>query len=183
VTRFLAALGALLVAGLVGLFALTLTRHEDPTFVPSAIIGKAAPAFSLPPLQGRAGPELGLSLADLKSGRISVVNFWASWCTPCRIEHPLLARLAARGDVILYGVNYKDRPDEALGFLIELGDPYERVGRDATGRTAIDWGVYGVPETFVVDGAGNVLARLANPLNEQNLVQVIEPAIRAAAKN
>ncbi len=182
-TRFLAAFGALLVAGLVGLFALTLTRHEDPTRVPSAMIGKPAPAFSLPPLQGRAGPELGLSLADLKSGRVSVVNFWASWCTPCRVEQPLLARLAARGDVALYGVNYKDRPDEALGFLIELGDPYERVGRDATGRTAIDWGVYGVPETFVVDGSGRVMARLAEPLTERSLARVIEPAIRAAAKN
>ena len=182
-TRALAALGALVVAGLVGLFALTLTREEDPTLVPSVMIGKSAPIFTLPPLEGRAGPAQGLSLADLKTGRVSIVNFWASWCAPCRIEQPLLARLAARDDVVLYGVNYKDSPEDALGFLIELGDPFERVGRDATGRTSIDWGVYGVPETFVVNGEGRVVARLADPLTERTLAQVIEPAIRAAAKN
>jgi cytochrome c biogenesis protein CcmG/thiol:disulfide interchange protein DsbE len=182
-TRLLVALGAALVAGLVGLFALMLTRQEDPTLVPSAMIGKPVPAFSLAPLPGRAGAEGGLSLADLKSGRISVVNFWASWCTPCRVEHPQLARLAARGDVAVHGINYKDRPEDALGFLIELGDPYERVGRDATGRTSIDWGVYGVPETFIVDDSGRVILRLAEPLTERNLARIIEPAIRSAAKN
>jgi cytochrome c biogenesis protein CcmG/thiol:disulfide interchange protein DsbE len=180
-TRLLAALGAMIIAGLVGIFAFTLTREDNVTRIPSALIGKPAPAFSLPPLDGRAGPPVGLSLANLQAGRVSVVNFWASWCAPCRVEQPLLARLAARGDVALFGINYKDRPEDALGFLIELGDPFERVGRDATGRASIDWGVYGVPETFVVDGKGRVVARLANPLTERNLARVIEPAIRAAA--
>lgn len=182
-TRLLAGLGALFLAALVGLFAWTLMRGEDPTRVPSAMIGKPVPAFALPPLEGRAGAVDGLSRADLKDGRVSVVNFWASWCTPCRVEQPLLARLAARGDVALYGINYKDKPADALGFLIELGDPFERVGRDALGRTSIDWGVYGVPETYVVDGSGRVVARLAEPLTERSLSRIIEPAIRAASMN
>ncbi len=173
--------GALLaLAALVGVFAWALIGTGGQRELPSALIGKTLPDFSLPPLEGREGDK-GLSLADLKTGRPSLVNVWASWCPPCRAEHPLLAEFARETGVALNAINYKDKPQDALAYLIELGDPYALVGRDESGRTAIDWGVYGVPETFVIDGEGRVVARVAGPLSAYNIKHTIEPALRAAA--
>ncbi len=112
---------------------------------------------------------------------MKLVNFWASWCGPCRAEHPSLARLAAEG-VPIYGINYKDEPEKALGFLGELGNPYAGIGADPAGRTAIDWGLYGVPETFVIDGEGRILLRFAGPITERSLASDIRPAIAAARR-
>ena len=125
--------------GLGGFLAVGLTLN--PREIPSPLIGKPVPEFSLPPVQGRT---LGLSSADLK-GEVSLVNVFASWCVACRAEHPLFMELKAKGIVPIHGLNYKDRPQDAEGWLNELGDPYTRTGADLDGRVAIDWGVYGVP--------------------------------------
>src|SRR3546814_7236428 len=115
-----------------------------------SLIGKPVPEFALPPVQGRT---LGLSSDDLQ-GEVSLINVFASWCTACREEHPLFMRLRASGVVPIHGLNYRDRPEDAAGWLDELGDPYTRTGADRNGRVGIDWGVYGVPETFVVGPDG-----------------------------
>ncbi len=146
----------------------------DPQVVPSALIGKPVPQFALPPVQGRA---LGLSTADLK-GRVSLVNVFASWCTACRDEHPIFTRLKARGVVPIHGLNYKDRPRDAARWLDSLGDPYTRTGADRDGRVAIDWGVYGVPETFVVDGHGRIVFKHVGAVTPEVLENKILPLIR-----
>ena len=130
--------------GLTVVFASGLGR--DPSRIPSALIGQAVPKFSLPPVMGRT---LGLSSGNLL-GEVSLVNVFASWCVACREEHPLLMRLASEGVVTIHGLNYKDEPENASRWLNANGDPYTRTGADRDGRVAIDWGVYGVPETFVV---------------------------------
>ncbi|CAN5721030.1 DsbE family thiol:disulfide interchange protein [soil metagenome] len=141
-------------------------------------------------LQGREAPTLAQTAqlrddpapsdAALRAAGVKLVNFWASWCAPCRAEHPFLTDLAEAGiDVI--GVNYKDRPENALGFLAELGDPYSAIGADATGRTGLNWGLYGVPETFVIDGEGRVTHRHAGPITRDVLENAILPAIEAAS--
>ena len=141
--------------------------------MPSALIDKPAPAFDLPPIVGRKD---GLATADLK-GRVSLVNVWASWCPPCRAEHPVLMTLARDG-VPIYGINYKDKPEDAMRFLKTLGNPFARIGADTTGRTAIDWGVYGYPETFVVDAAGRIRYRHVGPINPGQLDSIIRPILR-----
>ena len=148
----------------------------EPGTVPSALIDKPVPAFSLPPVQGFEGAG-GFETADLGQGEIALVNIFASWCGPCRVEHPLLMALAAAGTVPLYGINYKDTPDDAERWLGRLGSPYARMGADLDGRTAIDWGVYGVPETFVVDGAGRIRHRHVGVLTRQDLDETILPLI------
>lgn len=151
-------------------------NRDDPDALPSAFEGRAAPAVALAPL----GDQPAFTDADLRDGRVKLVNFWASWCAPCRVEHPNLERLAAEGVTIL-GVNYKDKPDKALGFLAELGNPYARIGADESGRMGIDWGLYGVPETFVIDGSGKVVLRFPGPVTEQILETEIRPAMERAA--
>lgn len=153
-------------------------RH-DPRDLPSTLIDKPVPDFALPPLPGH---ERGLSRADLAGGEVRIVNFFASWCVPCRAEHPLLARLAEREGLAVYGINYKDKPADALGFLARLGDPYRQIGADAAGRVAIDFGVYGVPETFVVDRAGTIRLRFAGPLTPQAVEDTILPLVRELAR-
>lgn len=145
----------------------------DPRKVPSPLIGKPVPEFSLPPVKGRT---LGLASADLK-GHVSLVNVFASWCIPCRQEHPLFVELKARGVVPIYGINYKDRPDDAARWLDELGDPYTRTGADLDGRVAIDWGVYGVPETFLVDREGRIAYKHIGPLTPRIMSEKIIPLI------
>ena len=139
---FFAALAALLWRGLAG----------DPTEIPSALIGRPVPEMALPGIEGLEVPPF--DTASLKEGSVTVVNVWASWCGPCRGEHPLLQQLAKRSDIRLVGINYKDEPENARRFLGTLGQPFAAIVADRQGRAAVDWGVYGVPETFVVDGAG-----------------------------
>ena len=148
----------------------------DPGKVPSALIDKPVPAFALPPVQGfeEAG---GFATADLGNGEIALVNIFASWCGPCRVEHPLFMALAEAGTVPLYGINYKDTPDDAERWLGRLGNPYTLMGADLDGRTGIDWGVYGVPETFVVDGAGRIRHRHVGVLSRHDLDETILPLI------
>lgn len=142
--------------------------------LPSTLIGKPVPEFALPPIEGRAD---GLAATDLAS-KVSIVNVWASWCVPCRVEMPLLVELAESGTVPIYGINYKDRADAALAFLDELGDPYDRIGADRSGRVAIDWGVYGLPETFVIDAEGRIAYKHVGPFNRQMLEEGILPVVR-----
>ena len=135
-----------------------LTRN--PQEIPSALIGKPVPEFSLPPVKGRT---LGLSSADLK-GEVSLVNVFASWCTACRYEHPVFMQIKQEGVVPIHGINYKDRPDDAARWLDDLGDPYTRTGADLNGRVSIEWGVYGVPETFVIDREGRIAFKQVGPV-------------------
>jgi cytochrome c biogenesis protein CcmG/thiol:disulfide interchange protein DsbE len=131
------------------------------------------PQFSLPPVKGRA---LGLSNADLV-GEVSLVNVFASWCVACRDEHPLFMRMKADGVVPIHGLNYKDQPDSAARWLNTLGDPYMRTGADRAGRVAIDWGVYGVPETFVITKDGRIAYKHIGPLTPDALEKTIRPLI------
>jgi cytochrome c biogenesis protein CcmG/thiol:disulfide interchange protein DsbE len=158
-------------AGIAAAFGWGLTRN--PQELPSALIGKPVPVFNLPPVQGRT---LGLSSTDLK-GEVSLVNVFASWCVACRAEHPLFMQLAANKVVPINGLNYKDAPEDAAEWLDTLGDPYARTGADRDGRVAIDWGVTGVPETFVVDAKGIVAYKQIGPVTQQALDATILPLI------
>lgn len=162
-------------AGFVGM-ALVGLQREDPDALPSALQGKPAPAVAITPL----GDKPGFTDADLRDGTVKLVNYWASWCAPCRVEHPHLEALAHQEGLTIYGVNYKDQPANALGFLKELGDPYTAVGADANGRMALNWGVYGVPETYVIDGQGQIVLRLAGPVTQRVLETRLRPALKAA---
>lgn len=159
---------------LAGLFAAGMFR-DDPEALPSAREGQPAPPVVLTKL-GEGEP---FTDADLRSGGVKLVNYWASWCAPCRIEHPTMMAIAASG-VPVYGVNYKDDPEKALGFLAELGDPYAAIGADDTGRMALDWGLYGVPETYVIDGSGTIRLRFAGPITREIYEKRILPAILSA---
>jgi cytochrome c biogenesis protein CcmG, thiol:disulfide interchange protein DsbE len=173
--KVLMILPPVLFAGLAALFWVGMHR-ADPDSLPSAMEGRAAPGLQVVALGD--GPVL--DDAALRAPGVKLVNFWASWCAPCRAEHPVLTALAAEG-VVINGVNYKDKPDQALGFLAELGNPYAALGADVTGRTGLDWGLYGVPETFVIDGEGTVLLRHAGPITKAVLEGTIRPALARAA--
>jgi cytochrome c biogenesis protein CcmG/thiol:disulfide interchange protein DsbE len=175
--RLLIILPLAVMAALVGLFLMRLEQGGNPALVPSALIGKPAPARDLPALAGMKG----ISAADLADGRVKLVNFWASWCTPCRVEHALLSTL--KNQVPVYGIVYKDKTEAALGFLDELGNPFERIGMDAKGDDAIEWGVYGVPETYVVDGKGIIVWKHVGPLDVDAIQNDILPAIAKARRS
>jgi cytochrome c biogenesis protein CcmG, thiol:disulfide interchange protein DsbE len=162
-------------AGLLGFVAAGNFR-EGRDDLPSARAGQLAPAVALEQMPGR---EL-FTDAMLRTGEVTLVNFWASWCPPCRAEHPLLKDLAAEGIPVL-GVNYRDQPDRAEDFLVELGDPYRAVGADPRARMGLDWGVVGLPETFVVDGQGRIVLRYAGPITEEIVASRIRPALERAA--
>ena len=170
--RALVLLPAALFAALAAAFYWGLMNSDDR--LPSALIGRAVPEFDLPPIEGR---DDGLSSADLQ-GEVSIVNVWASWCVPCRVEMPLLVELAARGTVPIHGINYKDAPDAALAFLDETGDPYTRIGADRSGRASLDWGVYGLPETFVIDAEGRIAYKHIGPFDRRSLEEDILPVVR-----
>jgi cytochrome c biogenesis protein CcmG/thiol:disulfide interchange protein DsbE len=173
-TRRFRPLFLLPVVGFVGLVAaLALGLEHDPRRVPSPLIGKPVPVFALPPVAGN-GP--GLASSDLV-GKVSLVNVFASWCVSCRDEHPLLLRLARAGIVALDGIDYKDKPADAARWLAAMGDPYGRIGADRDGRVAIDWGVYGVPETFVVDRRGFIAFKEIGPLTPAALENRILPLV------
>jgi cytochrome c biogenesis protein CcmG/thiol:disulfide interchange protein DsbE len=174
---------ALIFAAVVVMFVFALQKG-DPSKLPSALIGKPAPPLDLPPLDGLAGkdgqPAVALASQALATGQVSVVNFWASWCAPCVEEHPLLVQLAANRGVKLFGINYKDQAANARRFLGRYGNPFTAVGVDASGRAAIEWGVYGMPETFVVDGRGVIAYKHVGPLTPTSLASHLMPAIEAA---
>ncbi len=163
-------------AGLAVMFFVGMQR-EDPDALPSAMAGKPAPDMALTQL----GNKPPFDNEALRTPGVKLVNYWASWCAPCRVEHPTLEQLADEG-IPIYGINYKDDPAKALAFLEELGDPYVGVGADANGRTALDWGVYGVPETYVIDGEGTVILRFAGPVTQRVLENTLRPAMEEAAK-
>lgn len=159
------------------MFAIGLTL--TPGEIPSALIDKPVPEFALPPVKGRT---LGLSSADLR-GEVSLVNVFASWCVACRAEHPLLMRLKAEGAVPIHGLDYKDQPDDAAEWLDTRGDPYTRTGVDLDGRVAIDWGVYGVPETFVIGKDGRIAHKHIGALTQNDLDRTILPLISRLREN
>ena len=165
-------LPAAVFGGLAAAFYWGLWNNDDR--LPSPLVGKAIPEFELPPIEGR---DAGFSSADLH-GQVSIMNVWASWCVPCRVEMPLLMELAADSTVPIYGINFKDEGDAALAFLAELGDPYERIGADRSGRVAIDWGVYGLPETFVIDAEGRIAYKHVGPFDRTSLEEDILPVVR-----
>ena len=159
---------------LVGVFRVGLDR--DPRFVPSPLIGKPVPEFELPRL---LAPAASVSDADLR-GKVSLVNVWATWCGGCRQEHPTLNRIAQLGVVPIYGLNWKDDPALAKRWLADLGDPYVATGFDGDGRVAIDWGVYGAPETFLIGPDGTILYRHISPLTMETWENEFMPRILAA---
>ncbi|MBL1255534.1 DsbE family thiol:disulfide interchange protein [Methylocystis sp. Sn-Cys] len=173
----------ILFALLAGLFLIRLFAG-DASRIPSALIGKPAPTFNLPALDGLKDTP-GLSTEDLRKGHVSVVNIFASWCAPCRQEHPVLmamardAALKEKG-IEIYGLSYKDEPANALGFLQAGGNPFQRVGVDPAGRTAIDFGVYGVPETFVIKGDGTIAYKFVGPLSPSAVATTLLPEIEKA---
>jgi len=164
----------LIFAGFVLMAAIGMFR-DDPNSLPSARVGQVAPPVVLTELPGKVS----FDDAALRDGTVKLVNFWASWCAPCRIEHPNLQALSDEG-IPLYGINYKDDPAKALAFMAELGDPYTAIGVDAAGRMGLDWGVYGVPETFVIDGNGTILLRFAGPLTQRAIETTLRPALAKA---
>ena len=167
------ALGA---AAVLAVFLLGLQREDGGRDLPSTLIGKPAPAFDLPALYA-AKP--GLKTADLSAPGAKLVNIWASWCVPCRAEHPKLDELVGMG-LTVHGINYKDSDDGAVRFLQELGDPFTRIGADRNGRVGIDWGVYGVPETFVIDGQGRIVYKHIGPITGDDIQEKILPAVEKA---
>ena len=151
-------------------------RRDAPEELPSALVGQPAPTLAqLGALDGNPSP----TDADLEAPGVKLVNFFASWCAPCRAEHPLLMALAEEGIPVI-GVNYKDRAEAARGWLAEDGNPFASIGTDDSGRTGLDWGIYGVPETFVVDGSGTIVLRYPGPLTAAAVRDRLRPAIEAA---
>jgi cytochrome c biogenesis protein CcmG, thiol:disulfide interchange protein DsbE len=168
--------------GFLALAALFLVRlgSGDPDRIPSALIGRPAPMTSLPPVPGleRDGKPLpGLDPAEFQ-GHVSLVNVWASWCVPCHDEVPFLQQLAQDPRIRLVGINYKDQPDNARRFLNRYGNPFAAAGADENGRAAIEWGVYGVPETFLVGRDGRIAYKLVGPINAENFERVLLPELQ-----
>ncbi|WP_323784732.1 DsbE family thiol:disulfide interchange protein [Thalassovita sp.] len=165
----------LIFAALAVMFWIGMGR-DNPDELPTALAGKEAPAVQIAPLGDL--PEF--DDASLRDGKVKLVNFWASWCAPCRVEHPNLEKLKEQG-ITIYGVNYKDKPGNALGFLDELGNPYAAIGADKEGRMGLNWGVYGVPETYVIDGAGRIIMRHAGPITQRAIDGGLGAAIAEAS--
>ncbi len=156
----------------------------DPSRIPSALIGRPAPQTSLPPLDGLQtnGTQVPGLAPAVFSGKVSLVNVWASWCVPCHDEAPLLVDLAKDARFQIVGINYKDTPDNARRFLGRYGNPFGVVGADANGRASIEWGVYGVPETFIVGREGKIVYKLVGPITPDNVKTVLMPEIEKALK-
>ncbi len=181
----LRALVPLLVFGaMAALFALAL-KSGDPSKLPSTMIGRPVPATSFPPIDGlvESGRQVpGFTSGDLATGTVKVVNFWASWCIPCVQEHPLLGEIRSRTGAEILGVNYKDEASNARRFLGRYGNPFSAVGADQSGRQAIEWGVYGMPETFVVSGRGEITYKHVGPMTSESVETKVIPAIEAARR-
>lgn len=154
----------------------------DPAIVPSALIGRPVPQEALPPLPGveRDGKAMAGVTPDLFAGKVTLMNVFASWCVPCRDEAPLLHQLSQDTRIQIVGINYKDQPDNARQFLVRYGNPFVAAGADLNGRASIEWGVYGVPETFLVGRDGRIAFKLVGPLTPDNLQKELQPAIEKA---
>ncbi len=179
--RVLVFLPLALFLGLAALFLLRLFAG-DPALIPSALIGHPAPQTALPPVAGldrNGAPLPGLDPANFK-GAVTVVNVWASWCVPCRDEAPLLVQLAQDSRFRLVGINYKDQADNARRFLAHFGNPFAAAGADESGRAGIEWGVYGVPETFVVGRDAKIAYKLVGPITADNIDSLLKPQIEKA---
>jgi cytochrome c biogenesis protein CcmG, thiol:disulfide interchange protein DsbE len=170
-------------AGMAGLFGLAL-KSGDPSRLPSALLGRPAPQIALAALAGAvdaSGQQTpGFQTADLATGQVTVVNFWSSWCVPCVAEHPLLTQLGRDAKVRLFGVNYKDSEPGGRRFLGRYGNPFSAVGSDPNGRAAIEWGVYGMPETFIIDGQGRIVYKHVGELTSEAIATKLVPAIEKA---
>ncbi|WP_375590044.1 DsbE family thiol:disulfide interchange protein [Hoeflea alexandrii] len=165
-----------------GVFLYQLGSGKDASEIPSVLIGTRAPSLDLPPLEGlsaNGAPVPALTDAAIE-GKLALVNVWASWCVPCRQEHPILLELARDPRIELVGINYKDKNDNALRFLGELGNPFAAVGVDPVGKAAIDWGVYGIPETYLVAPDGEILFKQIGPFTVESLRDKLLPAIEMA---
>jgi len=160
-----------------GYFALALQPGYDPHQIPSPLIDQPAPAFTLAGLSGE-----GLS-KDALEGQVVLVNFFASWCVPCRTEHPLLMRLAEQEHVPVYGIAWKDKPGDTQRLIAQLGNPYSRIGLDESGRVGIDFGVYGVPETYVIDKEGRIRLRHVGPLTEESVTNELLPLVKSLGRS
>lgn len=182
--NWLVALPLVLFGGLAAIFLYQLLSGHDPKEIPSVLIGKTAPLTTLPPLEGVMGPDgepvPGLDLTGFGDGRPVLVNVFASWCGPCRVEHPLLLQLSQDERFRLVAINYKDKPDNARAFLRTLGNPYEAIGVDPKGAATIDWGVYGVPESFLVAPDGEILYKQTGPFTPEAIETGLMPALKEA---
>ncbi|ASY64687.1 Cytochrome c-type biogenesis protein CcmG/DsbE, thiol:disulfide oxidoreductase [Sinorhizobium sojae CCBAU 05684] len=179
----LAALPLLIFAGLAAIFWSQLNSSRDISEIPSALIGTKAPTLDMPPLEGAVTPsgEPMPALTDAAvEGKLTLVNVWASWCVPCRQEHPIILELSKDPRLTVVGINYKDRNENARRFLGELGNPFSAIGTDPNGKAAIDWGVYGIPESFLVGPDGTILYKRAGPFDERTLREGLLPAIEKA---
>ena len=179
---FWVALPVVVFLTLAGFFFVAL-QSGGPSVLPSTLINRPVPEFSLPPVEGLrvAGKQApGFQASDLVTGEVTLLNVWASWCVPCRAEHPLLTELAEKHNMKIFGLNFKDKPENAVRFLGTLGNPFYRVGSDRKGKGAIELGVYGIPETFVVDGQGNIRYKIVGQLTPASIERRLKPEIERA---
>ncbi|MBJ6132485.1 DsbE family thiol:disulfide interchange protein [Ochrobactrum sp. Q0168] len=183
---WVALLPLLVFVGLAAVFTVQLLSGKDSSTIPSALIGRQAPQTNLPAVDGlmRNGVSVpGLNSEDFKTGpggKLTLVNVWGSWCVPCRQEHPLLMEIAKDSRIRLVGLNYKDQPENARRFLGDLGNPFAAVGADRAGRSAIEWGVYGVPETFLVGPDGKIIYKHVGPFTPESVKNDLMPAVAKA---
>ena len=180
-SRFIFAFLPLIVFGALAVFFyVQLNSGRNANEVPSVLIGTKAPSLNLPPLEGlkHKGTQVPALTDGEISGKLALVNVFASWCVPCRQEHPLFMSLSRSNEVPIYGINYKDPPDQAAAWLDDLGDPYTRIGADHDGRAGIEWGVYGIPETYVIAANGTIAYRHVGPLTQSDIDNTLLPLVR-----
>jgi DsbE subfamily thiol:disulfide oxidoreductase len=175
--RWLYILPLLMLVIMGGFFAYALTQGRNPTDIGAPLVGQKAPSIDLPPLH-EGGPRL--ATGDWQ-GKVTVVNFFASWCAPCLVEHPLFLRLKGEG-VHLHGINYRNKPEEAKAWLARLGDPYERIGADQEGKAGVEFGISGVPETLVIDKGGIVRLHLRRPLTPDDVNKTLLPLVKELSR-
>jgi len=179
--RIIFLLPVLVFLALAAVIADFMLSGRDPRLLPSTLIDKPAPQFSLPPIKGFGDQATGLSTKDLR-GKVTVVNFFASWCIPCRVEHPQILALAQDKDIQVFGINYKNKAENAVNWLKRYRSPYARIGADLDGRVGIEFGVYGMPETFILDRTGRIRYKQVGAILPKHLKNIILPIIRELKK-